>query len=54
MLPFIAEELGNELWIVRLNPDELTGDRPKWEGVPLNKSGHSPINYRWQFIPLDK
>lgn len=54
ILIYIAEALGNALWIVRLNPDELTGTRPKWEGVPRNKSGHSPINYRWQFIPLDK
>jgi hypothetical protein len=50
----IAEDHGNALWIVKLNPDELTAERPTWEGVPRNKSGHSPLNCRWQFIPLDK
>ena len=54
ILTLIAETLGNALWIVRLSPEELTAERPTWEGVSMNKAGHSPINYRWQFIPLDK
>jgi hypothetical protein len=54
ILTRIAQALGNALWMVKLSPDELTGERPKWEGVPRDESGHSPINYRWRFIPLDE
>jgi hypothetical protein len=52
ILTKIAEESGNALWIVRLNPDEFTGEKPKWVGVPIDKYGHSPLNTRWRFIPL--
>ena len=50
----IAAESGNALWIVKLNSDEFDGDQPKWIGVPINESGHSPLNSRWQFIPLNE
>ncbi|HEY8225457.1 MAG TPA: hypothetical protein VIG25_09285 [Pyrinomonadaceae bacterium] len=54
ILTGIAEESGNAFWIVKLKPEELIGDKPKWIGVPINKYGHSPINSRWQFIPLSE
>ena len=50
----IAAESGNALWIVKFNSDEFDGDQPKWIGVPINESGHSPLNSRWQFIPLNE
>lgn len=53
ILKRIAEENGNALWIVKLTADELTGDKPKWVGLPLDEYGHSPLNTRWQFIPLN-
>jgi hypothetical protein len=54
ILTGIAEESGIAFWIVRLKPEEFIGDQPKWIGVPRNKSGHSPINSRWQFLPLNE
>ena len=50
----IVEESGNALWVVKLNPDEFAGDKPKWVGVPINNNGHSPLNSRWRFIPLSE
>jgi len=52
ILTRIAQANGNALWVVTIDPDELKGNKPRWEGVPPNESGHSPINYRWKFIPL--
>lgn len=49
----IAVENGNALWIVKLKPDEFTGDKPKWVGAPLDEYGQSPLSTRWQFIPLN-
>lgn len=49
----IIEESGNALWIVKLNKDEFTGDKPKWVGVPIDEHGNSPLETRWQFIPLN-
>ena len=54
ILTKVAEESGNALWIVRLDPDEFAGDKPKWAGVPIDKYGHSPLNTRWRFIPLSE
>jgi hypothetical protein len=53
ILAGIAEANGNAAWVVELTHDELSGSRPKWEGMPINKMGHSPLNYRWRFIPLE-
>jgi hypothetical protein len=52
ILTRIAVANGNSSWVVMLTPAELKGNRPEWEGVPPNQDGHSPINYRWKFIPL--
>jgi len=54
ILTGIAEASGNALWIVRLKPEEFDGGNPKWLGVPRDESGHSPINSRWQFMPLSE
>lgn len=48
----IVENNGNALWLVRLEPREFAGRKPYWEGKPLDEQGHSPVNGRWQFIPL--
>jgi hypothetical protein len=48
----IVQANGNALWVVTLDPNELRGNKPKWEGVPPNQAGHSPLNYRWKFISL--
>jgi hypothetical protein len=53
ILTKIAKESGNALWIVQLKPDEFTADKPKWVGIPINEYGHSPLNTRWRFIPLN-
>ena len=50
----IAEANGKALWLVRLSPEELAGDKPKWLGVAVNKYGHSPINDRWRFVALSE
>ena len=52
VLNLIVEESSKFLWVVRLNREELTGDKPKWLGVPIDKYGHSPLNSRWLFILL--
>lgn len=52
ILTRIARANGKALWIVRLQPDELKGPRPKWVGVPRNDHGHSPLNGRWHFLEL--
>ena len=52
VLNSIVEESGKFLWVVRLNRKELSGDKPKWLGVAINESGHSPLNTRWRFILL--
>ena len=54
ILTKIAEANGNALWVVRLSPEELAGDKPKWLGIPINKYGHAPINDRWRFIALSQ
>jgi hypothetical protein len=54
ILTKIAVASGNALWIVRLKPDEFTGNKPKWLGVPIDEYGHSPLNTRWRFIPLSE
>jgi hypothetical protein len=48
----IAKANGNALWVVRLRPSELKGEKAHWDGKPLNEYGHSPLSHRWQFIPL--
>jgi hypothetical protein len=48
----IAIESGNALWLVELSPDELRADKPKWEGVPINEYGQSPLAGRWHFISI--
>jgi len=50
----IAEANGNAVWVVRLSPEELAGDKPKWLGVAINEYGHAPINDRWRFIALSE
>jgi hypothetical protein len=52
ILSGIAESHGNALWVVQLSQDELAGTKPKWEGVPKNNQGQSPLSNRWKFIPL--
>jgi hypothetical protein len=52
VLNLIAQNSGKFLWVVRLKREELTGDKPKWLGVPIDESGHSPLNSRWSFILL--
>jgi hypothetical protein len=54
ILSGIAESHGNALWVVQLSHDELAGTKPKWEGIPQNKQGQSPLSNRWKFIPLVK
>jgi hypothetical protein len=54
ILTHIARANGNALWVVTLSPTELIGNKPKWEGVPPNKGGHSPLNNRWKFVPLNR
>ena len=41
-----ADANGNALWVVELTRDELSEDRPKWDGIPANESGNSPLNNR--------
>ena len=52
ILNLIVEESRKFLWVVRLNREELIGDKPRWVGVPIDKFGHSPLNTRWRFILL--
>jgi len=52
VLNLILEESRKFLWVVTLNREELTGDKAKWVGVPIDKYGHSPLNTRWRFILL--
>jgi hypothetical protein len=52
ILTKIAEANGNALWVVELSPDELAGGKPRWDGVPRDEYGHSPLNNRWRFITL--
>jgi len=52
VLNLIAQNSGKFLWVVRLKKEELTGDKPKWLGVPISENGHSPLNARWSFILL--
>jgi hypothetical protein len=52
ILDRIAKGNGNSLWVVLLKPEELQGEAPYWEGKPRDTSGHSPLNSRWDFIPL--
>ena len=54
ILTRIAVANRNALWVVRLRPNEFAGSKPQWEGVPINEYGHSPLNARWRFIPLDE
>jgi hypothetical protein len=54
ILTRIAVANGNALWVVRLDEDEFEGSKPKWAGVPIDEYGHSPLNTRWKFIPLDE
>jgi hypothetical protein len=48
----ITEGNGNALWVVRLKRNEFAARRPYWQGKPLDEYGHSPVNGRWDFIPL--
>jgi len=52
VLTGIALACGKALWIVKLSRDELSGQRPKWEGIPRDRQGWSPLSGRWKFIPL--
>jgi hypothetical protein len=54
ILTGIAMANGNALWIVRLNKNEFEGSEPRWGGEPIDEYGHSPLNTRWRFIPLDE
>ena len=53
VLTGIALACGKALWIVELSRDELSGQTPKWEGIPRNKQGQSPLANRWKFVPLN-
>ncbi len=46
----IAELNGRAILLVKLTQDELTGDRPKWEGVPFEIA--HPLLHKWQFIEI--
>jgi hypothetical protein len=52
VLNLIVEESRKFLWVVRLDREELTGEEPKWVGVSINETGHSPLNSRWRFVLL--
>lgn len=54
ILNMIIAGSGKFLWVVRLNREELSGDRPMWEGVPRDGSGDSPLNTRWRFVLLSE
>lgn len=54
ILTRIASANKNALWLVRLSEDEFKGSKPRWAGVPIDEYGHSPLNTRWKFIPLDE
>jgi len=54
VLTGIALTCGKALWIVELSRDELSGQRPKWEGIPRDRQGQSPLSGRWKFIPLTR
>ena len=54
VLTGIALSCGKALWVVELSRDELGGQRPKWEGIPRDMQGQSPLSGRWKFIPLTR
>lgn len=54
ILTKIAKANGNAGWVVRLTTEEMAGAKPKWDAVPINDYGHSPINARWRFIALNE
>jgi len=54
ILTRIAVANGNALWVAVLRPNEFEGGKPQWEGVSIDEYGHSPLNTRWRFIPLDE
>ena len=54
LLTRIARANSHALWIVRLRPSEFKENRPLWEGVPIDRYGHSPLNTRWKFLPLEE
>jgi len=52
LLTEIAAQSGKAGWMAHLKPEELTGKRPFWKGVPLNEYGTSPITAHWYFFDL--
>jgi hypothetical protein len=45
---------GNTLWVVQLVPNkEMTGE-PFFAQGPLDEAGRPPLDFHWQFVPLDK
>lgn len=54
VLSGIALACGKALWVVELNRAELNGQRPKWEGIPRDRQGQSPLSGRWKFVPLTR
>jgi hypothetical protein len=54
VLTGIALACGKCLWVVELSRDELGGQRPKWEGIPRDMQGQSPLSDRWKFISLTR
>jgi hypothetical protein len=54
ILTGIAVTSGNALYYVQLHPDEFKEQQPYWIGVPRNEFGHSPLNARWRFIPVNQ
>ena len=52
LLTEITAQSGKAGWMAHLKPEELTGKRPFWKGVPLNEYGTSPITSHWYFFDL--